>query len=63
MFKFPCKDVGADCNFVATGKTVDEVKKKAFDHAAVVHADIMKGMLDAQRPEPAKNVAAQIKPA
>jgi len=28
-----CKDVGVDCDFVARGKTEDEVLKKASEHA------------------------------
>jgi len=32
-----CKDVGINCNFVARGKTVDEVLKKAAEHAKSDH--------------------------
>jgi predicted small metal-binding protein len=32
-----CKDVGVDCNFVARGKTVDEILKKASEHARKEH--------------------------
>ena len=32
-----CKDVGVDCNFVARGKTVDEVMKVAAKHGREVH--------------------------
>ena len=28
MKEFACKDLGIDCSFVATGNTVDEVKKE-----------------------------------
>ena len=28
-----CKDVGVDCDFVARGKTEEEVLKKAAEHA------------------------------
>ena len=27
MFKFGCKDAGVECDFVATGNTVEEVKQ------------------------------------
>ena len=37
-----CRDLGMDCDFVATGSTVDEVK--AMAHAQIVHADILKTM-------------------
>ncbi len=61
MYRFACKDVGVDCTFVATGASVDEVKNKAFAHAGVVHADIMKAMSDAQKEELTKQVVASIK--
>ncbi len=62
MLKFACKDVGVDCDFVATGATVEEVKNKAFAHAGVVHADLLKGMNEAQMAEMTKAVEASIKP-
>ena len=34
MLKFACKDVGLDCDFVATGAIAEEVKGKAFADAA-----------------------------
>jgi predicted small metal-binding protein len=42
--QFACRDMGMDCNFVATGSTVEEVKQKAMAHAQVVHADVLKTM-------------------
>ncbi len=62
MFKFACKDVGVDCTFVATGKSVEDVKKEAFAHAAVAHADIMNSLTEAQKAELTKNVIAHILP-
>jgi predicted small metal-binding protein len=32
-----CKDVGVDCDFVASGKTEEEVLKKTAEHARKVH--------------------------
>ncbi|HAM52581.1 MAG TPA: hypothetical protein DCP92_18475 [Nitrospiraceae bacterium] len=32
-----CKDVGANCDFQARGRTVDEVLKKASEHARRDH--------------------------
>ena len=40
--QFTCRDMGMDCDFVATGNTVAEVKAKAMAHAQVVHADMLK---------------------
>ena len=62
MLKFSCKDLGMDCDFVATGETVEEVKQKAFAHAGVVHAEMMKGMNEAELAQLAKTVEASIKP-
>ena len=39
-----CRDLGMDCDFVATGSTVDEVKTKAMTHAQAVHTDVLKTM-------------------
>ena len=32
-----CKDIGVDCDFVASGKTEEEVLKKAAEHARKDH--------------------------
>jgi predicted small metal-binding protein len=32
-----CGEVGSDCDFVACGKTEEEVLKKAFAHAKIEH--------------------------
>lgn len=32
-----CRDVGADCDFVACGKTEEEVFQKATEHARTDH--------------------------
>lgn len=33
MKALACRDIGVDCDFVARGKTMDEVIKKAEEHA------------------------------
>jgi predicted small metal-binding protein len=63
MLSFACKDTGVDCDFVATGETAEDVKEKAFAHAGVVHADLMKSMTEEQLADLAKAVDANIKPA
>jgi predicted small metal-binding protein len=35
--KLGCRDVGVDCDFVACGKTEEEVLKKASEHARTNH--------------------------
>ena len=63
MKEFACKDLGIDCSFVATGNTVDEVKKKAMDHATVRHADLLKKMAATaeQKVEFEKTIVSKIK--
>ena len=48
MEKFACKNLGIDCDFVATGATKEDVMKKAMDHGNVVHAGMMKDMTKEQ---------------
>lgn len=61
MLTFACKDTGVDCDFIATGETVEEIKEKAFAHAGVVHAEILKSMTEEQLAELTKAVEANIK--
>jgi predicted small metal-binding protein len=35
--RLSCRDVGADCDFVACGKTEEEIFQKAADHARTAH--------------------------
>ena len=44
MEKFECKDMGMNCDFVAMGSSVEEVKNKAMAHAQEVHGDMLKSM-------------------
>ena len=62
MLKFACKDVGLECDFVATGLTAEEVKEKAFAHAGVVHAGLLKGMNENELAQLTKAVEANISP-
>ncbi len=61
MYTFACKDVGVNCNFVASGATVEEVKQMAFTHAGIVHADLMKNMSDAEKAQLSSAVEKSIK--
>ena len=62
MKTFKCRELGMDCDFVATGNTVEEVKQKAFDHAGKVHADMLKTMSTPQQmAEMEKQVVSVIK--
>ena len=46
-----CKDVGVDCDFQARGRNVNEVLKKAADHAKSDHSikKVTKEYLDSWR--------------
>ncbi len=61
MLKFACRDLGVDCNFVATGESVEEVKKQAFEHAGVVHADMLKAMSEDEQAQMIAAVEMSIK--
>jgi predicted small metal-binding protein len=37
MLKFECKQLGTNCNYVAWGNTIEEVKSDALGHVQVVH--------------------------
>jgi len=60
MEKFACKNLGIDCNFVATGATKEEVLKKAMEHGGTVHADLMVGMTKEQSMQFAQRLEASI---
>jgi len=60
MEKFACKNLGMDCDFVATGATKAEVMKKAMEHGGTVHADMMKGMSKEQMAEFGQKLEASI---
>lgn len=60
MEKFACKNLGMDCDFVATGATKEEVLKKAMEHGGAVHADMMKGMTQEQMADFGKKLEASI---
>ena len=37
MIKLSCKESGLDCEYIAEGKTVDEVLKDISEHAMNIH--------------------------
>lgn len=49
--RLDCKDVGVDCDFVACGKTEEEVFQKAAEHARTGHGmnEIPKELYDKVR--------------
>ncbi len=63
MMKFACKDIGMDCDFVATGASKEEVMQKAMAHGGVTHADAMKNMTQEQMAQFGKQLEASIRTA
>ena len=49
--KFECKDMGIDCDFVATGATQEEVLDLAMTHAVEAHGDLFKDLTQEQSDE------------
>ena len=49
--RLSCRDVGADCDFVACGKTEEEIFQKASEHARSDHnmSEIPKDFYDKAR--------------
>ena len=62
MLKFACRDLGVECDFVATGATVEQVKDQAFTHAGVVHADMLQAMTEDEKAKMIQALEASIKP-
>jgi len=44
MFTFECKDMGMDCDYVATAASKEEVMDMAMAHAVETHADLLQGL-------------------
>ncbi len=51
MYSLACRDLGIDCDYVATAPTKEEVKLLVLTHSRAAHADLMKAMDDQQRAE------------
>lgn len=48
MLKFECKNLGTNCSYIATGNTVEDVKKDAVNHAQTMHKDMLAKMTPQQ---------------
>lgn len=56
MIMVSCKDMGADCDFVAKGETAYDVKMQMMDHAKMDHKDMMMNMDENGKKEMMKNM-------
>ncbi|MDO8584772.1 MAG: DUF1059 domain-containing protein [bacterium] len=45
MKSFACRDMGFDCDYVATAESVEEVMTKADSHGAAVHKAAVEEMV------------------
>jgi predicted small metal-binding protein len=51
MMKLSCKDMGAVCDFEATGMTREDVKDKMMKHAMSEHKEMMDKMSENEKGE------------
>jgi len=56
MLKFECKNLGTNCSYIATGNTIEDVKKNAAEHTQKVHKDLLAKMTPQQIDEMYKTV-------
>jgi predicted small metal-binding protein len=63
VHQYACKDLGVDCDFSTTAESPEEVKKAVFDHAGVVHKEMLQSMTPEQLADLEKAVEGAIKPA
>jgi len=56
MLKFECKNLGTNCSYIATGNTIEDVKKNAAEHTQKVHKDLLAKMTPQQVDEMYKTV-------
>lgn len=57
MKQLACKDLGSDCDFVAKGNTIEEVKGNMMSHIKMAHSD----MEDKEKDEMKKKMDNMIK--
>lgn len=62
MYQYACRDLGADCDFMTTAATPEEVKKAVFAHAGVVHKEELATMTPEQLAQLEQAVDGAIKP-
>ena len=57
MITLSCRDMGIDCDYVATGETEELVRNMLHVHAARAHAELSQTL----SPEQARELDAQMK--
>ena len=61
MLRLADRDLGMDCDFVAMGETVEEVKAKMIAHAKAEHKEMFESMSPEQMADMDKMMEAKIK--
>ena len=61
MFSLSCRDMGNDCDFVATAETEDQVRKLLYVHAARAHPETEQTLTPSQARELDRQIKAQMK--
>lgn len=61
MMKLSCKEMGVACDFVAEGRTSDEIKAKMMDHAMTEHKEMMDKMSKEEKNEMMKKMDGMLK--
>jgi predicted small metal-binding protein len=49
MMSLSCRDMGADCDFRATGDSAEEVKDKMMKHAMSEHKEMLDKMSEREK--------------
>jgi len=63
MKTLACKDMGSNCDFVAKGNTVEEVKSNMMNHVKMEHKDMMDNMSSKEKEDMMKKMDSMMKDA
>ena len=61
MFSLSCRDLGHDCDFVATAETDEQVRKLLYVHAALAHPEVEETLTPSQARELDRQMKAHMK--
>ena len=61
MFSLSCRDMGHDCDFVATAETEEHVRKLLYAHAARAHPEAEQTLTPSQARELDRQIREQMK--
>ena len=61
MFSLSCRDMGRDCDFVASGETEEQVRKLLYVHAARAHPEMEETLTPEQAQELDRQIKARLK--